>query len=157
MRYYKSANSLDSLVKRQDVQILKHLPKNLSTNLSVENEGWLNVETGDLLTVLNQGYMIHARLTHPTYPLSCPFHHIDTPFLTESSRARDNVSYISTSRASTATLKALAGVSSILTSCTIVTVEASKPNMRSIDRAETVQISGSASCRKAVLGHCRVQ
>jgi hypothetical protein len=149
MRYYKSANSLDSLVKRQDVQILKHLPKNLSTNLSVE--------TGDLLTVLNQGYMIHARLTHPTYPLSCPFHHIDTPFLTESSRARDNVSYISTSRASTATLKALAGVSSILTSCTIVTVEASKPNMRSIDRAETVQISGSASCRKAVLGHCRVQ
>jgi hypothetical protein len=78
MRYYKSTNSFDPLVKRQDVQILKHLPKNLGTKLFVENEGWLNVETGGLLTVLNQGYMIHARLTHSAYPLSCPFHHTDT-------------------------------------------------------------------------------
>jgi hypothetical protein len=39
MRYYKSANSLDSLVKRQDVQTLKYLPKNFDTKLFVKNEG----------------------------------------------------------------------------------------------------------------------
>jgi hypothetical protein len=149
MRYYKSANSLDSLVKRQDVQILKHLPKNFGTKVSVE--------TRDLLNVLNQGYMIHECLTHPTYRLSCPFHHTGTPFLTASSRAWDSVSYRSPSRASMVTPKALAGVSSIPTGCTTVAVEASKPNMRPFDRAETAQIGSSASCCKPVLGHCRVR
>jgi hypothetical protein len=88
MRYYKSANSLDSLVKRQDI----HLPKNFGTKLSIENEGWPSVETGNMLSVLNQGYVIRECLTHPTYLLSCPFHHTDTPFLTASSRAWDSVS-----------------------------------------------------------------
>ena len=129
MRYYKSANSLDSLVKRQDVQILKQLPKNSGTKLSVENEGWPNVETGDLLAVLNQGYVIHECLAHPTYPLSCPFRHTDTPFFTVSSRAWDSVSHRSPSCASTVTLRALARVSSILAGCAIVAVEVSKPNM----------------------------
>jgi hypothetical protein len=57
MRYHKSTNSLDSLVKRQDVQMLKHLPKNLSSKLSVETEN-----------LLNEDYVIDECLTHPTYP-----------------------------------------------------------------------------------------
>jgi hypothetical protein len=47
------------------------------------------------------------------------------------------------------TLAALAGVSLILTGYAIVIVEVSRSNMRSIDRAEAAQISGSAaSCCK---------
>ena len=73
--------------------------------------------------------MIGECVTHSTYhlPLSCPFCHIEIPFLMVSNRAWNSVSYRSPAHASTVMLTALVGVSSILTGRAIVTVEVSRP------------------------------